>query len=268
MNENWGTMHAASALDKRTHFRYNARAAALQGHLSLPISAEIEPQAAVDLPLEGGFATERVEDYKLQHFVSFDAAHTSVTGAYDPEDDAFFTVVTACVEGLNILGVISADRIVARLMSKTAYVDPSKPAPEPSFVPTGSHFDNLVIAGHPVTIKLNVGAMCDLDTYGKASKDGAKRLGKAFVKNHQIHGGTVECSLVESIDTGGAPELQLRGHDSIFIEQFGTIRFAEFVVNKYERHITMLRVALGCGHKGLLLAAVGQGNGTGGTMGP
>jgi hypothetical protein len=258
-------MHPASALEKRSHFRYNARAAALQGHLTLPVNAEIEPQAAVDLPLNGGFATERVEDYRLQHFVSFDSAHTSVTGAYDEEDDAFFTVVTASVEGLNILGMITADRIVARLMSKTPYVDPSKPAPEPSFVPTGSHFDNLVIAGHPVTIKLNVGALCELDTHSKATKNGPKRLGKAFTKNHAIHGGTVECSLVESIDTGGAPELQLQGHDSIFIEQFGTIRFGEFVVNKYERHVTMMRVTLGCGHKGEMLAIVGQGNGTGGT---
>ena len=258
-------MHPASSLDKRTHFRYRARAAALSGHLTLPVNAQIEPQAAVDLPQQGGVAADRVDSYRLDHFVSFGAGHTSVTGVYDPEDDAFFTVVTATVEDLDILGVIRAKRIVAHLMSKAQYVEPSRPAVEPSFVATGSHFDGLVIAGHPVTVKLHAGIVCELDTYGKVSKDGAKRLGKAYGKNHPVHGGTIECSLVESIDTKGAPGLEVRGHDSIFIEQFGAIRFGEVVVNKYERHVTMMRVTLGCGHNGEFLAAVGQGNGTGGT---
>ena len=257
-------MHPASAIEKRSQFRYKARAAALLGHLTLPVNAEIPPQAAVDLPETGGVAADRVENYRLDHYVSFDAAHTSVTGVYDPEDDAFFTVVTAVVEGLDILGVVRADRVVARLTSKTQYVAPNQPSVEPSFVVTGSHFENLVIAGHPVTVKLHVGTFCGLDTYTRVRNDAPEGLAGAF-KRHEVHGGTLECSLVESIDTGGAPELQLRDHDSIFIEQFGTIRFAEFVVNKYERHIIMLKVTLGCGHKGQLMAAVGQGNGTGGT---
>ena|SRR5579863_2885131 len=258
-------MHQSSSLDRRTHFRYKARAAALSGHLTLPVNAEIEPQAAVDLPQEGGVTANRVDAFRLDHFVSFGAGLTSVTGAYDPDDDAFFTVVAAAVEDLDILGMIRAKRIVARLMSKAQYVEPSKPSFEPSFVATGSHFDGLVIAGHPVTVKLHAGILCELDTYGKVNKDGAKRLGKGYGKNHPVHGGTIECSLVESIDTKGAPGLEVRGHDSIFIEQFGTIRFGEFVVNKYERHVTMMRVTLGCANKGEFLTVVGQGNGTGGT---
>ena len=258
-------MHLAGPLEKKTHFRYKARAAGLLGHLDLPKRHELEPQAAVELPPDGGYVAKRVDDFRLDHIVSFEAAHASVTGAYDPEDNAFFTVVTATVEDLDILGVIRADRIVARLTSKASYVDPSQPSVEPSFVPIGSHIDGLVIAGHPVKVKLHVGTLCGLDTYTEATNNGPNRLGGAFLRNHAVHGGTMECSLVESIDTGGAPELQLRGRDSIYIEQFGTIRFGEFVVNKYERHITMMRVTLGCAHKGVFLAGVGQGNGTGGT---
>src|SRR5215469_10756879 len=185
-------MHLAGPLEKKAHFRYKARAAGLLGHLDLPKHHHLEPQAGVELPEDGGYVAKRVEDFRLDHIVSFDAAHASVTGAYDPEDNAFFTVVTAAVEDLDILGVIRARRIIARLTSKASYVHPSLPSVEPSFVPIGSHIDGLVIAGHPVTVKLHVGAFCGLDTYTEATGNRPDSLEAAFVGNHN---GTLECSL-------------------------------------------------------------------------
>lgn len=251
--------------EKSTHYKYKAYAFGLKGRITLPIHQEIEPVAAVELATKGGFNTSRVEKFRLEHFVSVGAASTSVTGAYSEKDDAFFTVTTSTVENLDILGIVTADKVVARIMSRSQYAVPNtKKADElePSFVATGSHFENLVIAGHPVTVKLHVGTLCDMDTFAKARAEGPRRLGSAFVKVDQANGGEIECTLVDLIDTGGAPELHLRGRDSIFIEQFGTIRFGEVIMNRRERRVTMIEVTLGCGHEGNLKAASVGGNGS------
>jgi hypothetical protein len=265
--------------DKRTHYKYKARAVGLDGCITLPIHQEIEPLAAVELADKGGFNTSRVEKFRLEHFVSFSAASSSVTGAYSDQhrdangqqhaDGAFFTVTTATVEGLDILGIVTAGKVVGRILSRASYVVPDTEeakASEPSFLTTGSHFENLVIAGHPVTVKLHVGTFCDLDTLSKARTDGPRRLGSAFLKddpaNQPEDGGLIVCTLVDSIDTGGAPELHLRGRDSIFIEQFGTIQFGRVEIRRRERYLTMLEVTLGCGHEGSLKAASVGGNGS------
>src|SRR5262249_22022695 len=183
--------------------------------------------------------------------VAFDSSAVSVTGAFSKKDGSHFTVTTSTVEGVDVLGIVTADKIEARVLVKAPAEDASA---EPSILATGSHFENLVIAGHPVTVRLNTGILCELDTYAKACTDGPRRLGSAFLGSTG-EDGEIRCTLVESIDTGGAPELHLRGRDSIFIEQFGTIRFGEVLVNRDRRSVTMMRVELGCGHEGKLALA-------------
>ena len=250
--------------DKSKHFKYNARAHALSGLITLPFQKEIKPQAFLELPETGGHKNTRAEKYQLEHVVSFESASSSVVGSYSDDEDAFFTVTTATIEGLDVMGVISADRIVARVMCRHPHVEPKTKPPqglEPSIVPTGCHFDNLVIAGHPVKVKLHVGALCELDTFSKVRDHGPRRLGTAFHR-HDPENRAVHCTLVESIDTGGAPELHVKNGNSIFVDQFGTIQFGDFVVNTHRRSVTMLRVTLGCATKGVLLFDSVDGNGT------
>jgi len=266
-------MQAGMAGGTSAYFTYNAKATGLKGIITLPIRQEIEPVASAELDAKGGFNNARVEKFRLEHFVSFDSSSVAVTGAYSRDDGAHFTVTTAIVEGLDVLGVITADRVVARILSKYPHADPNSPVDasvEPSILATGSHIDNLVIAGHLVKVKLHVGTLCELDTFSKAIEHGPRRLGSAFY-NHEPDpqkerekGGTITCTLVDSIDIGEAPELHLRGRDSIFVDQFGTIKFGEVLIKQHERHVTMIQVQLGCGHEGRLFIAAAQGNGTGG----
>jgi hypothetical protein len=248
--------------DKIPPFKFNARAHGLSGHITLPFNREIKPQALVELPENGGHKNSRIDAFELEHVVSFDSAYSSVVGSYSEDDDAFFTVTTSTVEGLDIMGVITADRIVARVMCrhpKTKQED----QPEPAILPTGCHIDNLVIAGHPVKVKLHVGTLCHLDTFSKLRDHGPHRLGDAYHR-HDSGSSTVHCTLVDSIDTGGAPELHAKGRDSISIEQFGTVRFGELTAKSHRRTVTMMRVNLGCATKGVLLLDSVDGNGTGG----
>lgn len=248
--------------DKIPPFKFNARAHGLSGQITLPFNREIKPQAFVELPESGGHKNSRVGAFEFEHFVSFDSAYSSVVGSYSDDDDAFFTVTTATVEGLDVMGVITADRIVARVMCRHPKTK-KEDQPEPAIVPTGCHIDNLVIAGHPVKVKLHVGTLCHLDTFSKLRDHGPHRLGDAYHR-HDAGSSTVHCTLVDSIDTGGAPELHAKGRDSIWIEQFGTVRFGELTAKSHRRTVTMMRVNLGCATKGVLMLDSVDGNGTGG----
>lgn len=252
---------AKTAPAKSTHFKYRARAVGLHGQLTLPVEHVIQPQAVTELPRQGGYLHSRVDSYRLEHFISFDSAYTSVTGAYSEKDDAFFTVTTSTIEGLDILGVITAGKIVARVMSRHPYVASKQSRVEPSIVPTGCHFDNLTIAGHRVNIRLHNSLLCDLDTFSKARDHGPQRLGTAFHR-HDREDEAVHCTLVDSIDFGNAPELHRLNRNAIHIDQFGTIYFGELVANPFQRSVTMLRVILGCANEGILAVGSGEGNGS------
>src|SRR5947209_18370986 len=122
---------------------HQAHAVALAGHISLPFDHVIEAQASCALPQTGGYASDRVENYRLKEIISCKAAYTSATGSYSEKDDAFFTVVTATIEDLDILGIVKIGKLSGRMMSRHPYVDPkAKPDQpvEPSIVPLGSCF--------------------------------------------------------------------------------------------------------------------------------
>src|SRR5260370_18212473 len=101
-------------------FHYHACAHAFSGRFARPFDHLIDVQAASSLPVIGGHGNSRVENFQFREFVSFRKGYTHVSGAHQADDDSNNTLVTSTVEGLNILDVVTADRIVARLYSKHA----------------------------------------------------------------------------------------------------------------------------------------------------
>src|SRR5208282_4628434 len=103
---------------KRT-FHYNACAHALSGRFHRPIQHDIEVQAPVSLPTIGGHGNTRVENFRVKEFVSFKAGYTHVSGSEHKDGDKVFytSLATATLEDLNILDVITADRVVSRVSS-------------------------------------------------------------------------------------------------------------------------------------------------------
>lgn len=138
-----------------TSHYFHAEAHALAGRLKLPFEEEIKKQAFVkleghlaDLPVEEraqrNYFSQHAKNFRLEGIFSYAAAHTQVSGHQsDKHDGASVTLATSVVEDLNILNVVTADRVVAQI-STTHF--PGEYCPHVTFL--GTHFENLRIARH------------------------------------------------------------------------------------------------------------------------
>src|SRR5260370_9330997 len=137
------------------NFDFHAEAHAFSGKLILPFEQQIKEQAFVklegqleDLPDEEraqrNYFSQHAKDFRLEGIISYTAAHTQVSGhTSDKHDGASVTLATSVVEDLNVLNVVTADRVVAQI-STTHF--PGEDSPHVTFL--GTHFENLSIARH------------------------------------------------------------------------------------------------------------------------
>lgn len=150
---------------------FHAEAHALSGKLMLPFEEQIKEQAFVKLEgesqkllLEGAseelkrrkaqrnYRSLHVKDYRLEGIISYSAAHTQVSGhKSEKHKGAFVTLATSVVENLNVLNVVTADRVVGQI-STTHF--PDQYSPLVTFL--GTHFENLRIARHPTLPELKI----------------------------------------------------------------------------------------------------------------
>jgi len=156
---------------------FHAEAHALKGNLDLPIDAEIRPQAFVKLAgkladLSNGeghrnYFSQHAKNFQLESVVSYSTAHTQVSGhASKKHPGASVTLATSVVEDLNVLNVVTADRVVGQI-STTHF--PDRYTPEVTFL--GTHFENLRIARHKAEpfLKLDI---CEQALNGDATRVG------------------------------------------------------------------------------------------------
>src|ERR1700720_4589159 len=148
-----------------SEFHYHACAHAFGGHFTRPFHDLIEVQAPVVLPIVGGYGNSRVDNFRYREFIHFSKAYTHVSGGFQEGDKSNNTLVTATLEGLNILDVLTADRVVARLYSK----HPAREA-EGFVTMVGSKFENLKIAGCPVHVELDFDLFENIRTFKEAQK--------------------------------------------------------------------------------------------------
>jgi hypothetical protein len=155
-----------------TSHYFHAEAHALTGKLILPFEEQIKKQAFVKLEgeskkllLEGeelrrvkerraqeNYLSQHARNFRLEGIVSYTAAHTQVSGHRSKKHpDAFVTLATSYVENLNVLNVVTADRVVAQI-STTHFRN--QYSPEVTFL--GTHFENLRIARHQTEPLLNL----------------------------------------------------------------------------------------------------------------
>jgi len=139
---------------RRTH-HYHAEAKPIEGHLRLPVTHQIRPKAHTCLPEDGGYHSQRTENFKVEEVISIRSAHTHVSGnRSNKPGEGWNTLTTVVVEGLNVLEVLTADRIVGQIITHhplQGYV------PSISFL--GTRFENLRIAGYPVNLDLDLGIL-------------------------------------------------------------------------------------------------------------
>ena len=273
---------------QRTH-HYHASATAISGHLKLPLVREIRPQALSSLPQEGGYFSERAESFSVEGVISFSSAYTQVSGNKSTKDgQGWTTLTTTTIEGLNVLEVVTADRIVGQIITEhplKGYV------PSVSFL--GTRFENLRIAGQEVNLDFDpniLGGKPDRDGDYTKDRDLIARVGQQYrsvlesgalpqdlrerynrLSSTLGSAEAVECSLVNGA-SGSFSGLSF-GH-VIYVPDFGKIILAKVRVNhgdyntptKAPRitnvHLTMMDLVLGCAVDGNVSVVGGGANGT------
>lgn len=262
----------------RTHSFY-ADATTIKGNLEIPLVQRIERQGFVKLPEVGGYLTRRSEEFQIGSAISCKAAYTQVAGNRDLKPGhGWSTLATSVVEGLNVLDVVTADRVVGQV---------SMEHPQHGYVPRvsflGTRFENLRIAGHPVMLDLDLEALGEEPAGDRPYARDPGFMDKCSRQHKYIYAqsdlppelverynrflalerggenpGSVECSLVNSAE-GSFPG-RCFGH-AIRVPDFGLIRLAEVCIehSDYKEgteipektlvRLTMIEMQLGCiGH--------------------
>jgi len=265
-------------------YRYKGSAYAAAGIIHTPFHEVIPTQASATLADFGGYGKSHAELFRHRDILHFDHAHSEVSGSRSHRDEpgvTHSTLVRSSIDKLNILGMITADKVVAHLVSTH-----KEGEEEGSVRLVGSRFENLKIAGIPVKVCYSLDV---LDGHHQHSK-----LKEAFAKGHEkvraVFGshesyekappevtrfldppppakgaemphyeGVSVVSIVKNLQ----PEceaFECFGH-VIHIEGFGTIRLGEVRICKHTRQLSMIQVKLGCPIEGDTSVGVVDGGG-------
>jgi hypothetical protein len=252
---------------QRTYI-YNGHGHALSGHITQPFDHQIDVQAGMSLPTTGGIGQSRVENFRFREYVSFTAGYTYVAGSKS-SPGTFTTLVTAVVENLNILDVVTADRVVARLASHYSLDEGKRHKPnrekrhklddeEPHITLLGSKIENLKISGCPVHLEFEDDLFLRLNTFETLKKefDGnaafRKMTADPFVTTQPKVPvdpcGVFLCSLVKDMKIN-CPGVKPVGH-ALEVPEFGRVYIGEVIAERCKRTVTMLRIQLGCSISG------------------
>lgn len=235
----------------RIPFHFHAEGHAFSAEFRHPLWSLIPALAPASLPTIGGHATAERRNFHHQDFVSFKSAHTHVSGKHR-RDDTYATHASVVIEGLDILGVVTADRIVCRL---TSLHRPKEV--EGHITAEDSRFEGLKIKGEPVDVILRHDLLVRCKTFADIAKGIASDTKSGKIA--EIYEKVAVCSLVEKIET------RLKGVDPkrhvIEVPNFGKIFLAEVFSEPGTKTLTMLRLELGSPHVADVTAAETRTNG-------
>jgi hypothetical protein len=256
-------------------YSFRVDANALGGFLEEPFPKAIPTVAPVSLPAVGGFATARSEAFNLDEIVSCSSAYSRVSGREHHTDGSISILTTAVVEDLNLLEVVTAERVVAQ-------VSISIPAGsnELQISLTGSRFEGLRLAGRPCQPTLNAKLVPpgglpllwqDVQKVGQSqakdliaifkargNKDAeqwAQRQHGWMTANPPAGCGKLLCSLVDGVDGNDGHIVEIPG--------FGRIFLGELRVSYDSVQLVAIRAELGCPVKGKISICSGGGSGHG-----
>jgi hypothetical protein len=267
------------------HYHYHASAHALSGDLTRPVQHVIEVQAGISLPSTGGVGSSHVENFRVDEVISFKRGYSHVAGSVKEEKSktTHTTHATATVEGLNILDVVTADRIVARVSSSFEEPEKKKPGPhEGKVLLVGSKFENLRIAGYQVEVELDhellsleSGTFAAVRENFKSNERELRDIATATLKARGVDlalpgelasAGVLLCSVVKQVhfknpgfggrdDRYTPPDVRSIGRHAYHVVDFGNVFFSEVLCQHGQKTLTMLRVELGSPNGGGFVAS-------------
>ena len=266
--------------EHHSQYIYHSSAYAIAGEFYRPQRQLLPMQGATILAVTGGRSSNCVGRFCLDGLASFESARVEVGGSYDKCHDVQTSYFCSVIEGLNIADMLTADRVVARML---VYSPQGNHGGEHTFDITGSHFEGLKIAGHRIDVTLDSGAFHKLNSYSgfnAAYKDrqaddlllfnklgGLDRtqLNELEDKYHGLAGlpamidawkadsarepkDRYLCSAVSHLDLKNhvPKNSELQGYGAVIcIPKFGVIRLGEMLVTKQFRSLTMFKVQMG-----------------------
>jgi hypothetical protein len=262
----------ALAIDR---FSFSAAAGGLSANLTRPVKA-VETKGQSVLQATGGYGSDSVEDFAIEEIVKIESASVQVSGI-ESSLGSWETLATSTVTGLDILGIVQADVIVARVSTKY----PRDGKPTVSLL--GSHFEGLVIAGKPVEVTIDDNwcrehSRDKILEFWKASRSQYLRDFHQFDKDEVLKpkftryapyplseempkpGQAIASSIVQraSVSAQGCSQC---GH-VIRIPDFGTIILGEVLVDGLHTSLTMFQADLGSPVEGALCVSSGKSGGT------
>jgi len=227
-----------AAGQNETLFIYSAYAQSIGGVLSKPLTTFLTDGPSASLPVIGGLVAHEKEDVRFKigsaEVLRVGRAAASVSGQTSTQ--GFLSVATATVEKLNILDVVTADRVVAKVTS--LYSGRSS-----KFFISGSHFENLRIDGKPFE--------CDYRCEETNSFDAVLSARELVVSRPW------KCKF---------SDCEGKENDScqIYVEQFGTIHLGEKIIYGDKVILSMIRIEFGCPYDGSVAVANASTNGKNG----
>jgi hypothetical protein len=279
--------------DRPEHY-YHADAYVLKADIEQPLRSEVPAQGLVELPEDGAYQYKEVGPFKVKGILSYSSGYTQVGGHPSSKGHGFTTLSTSVIENLNVLNVVTADRVVGQI--STEHPEGDDAVPSVTFL--GTRFVNLRIGGHRVEIDQDIhvlGSKPKKDASYFEDSGALTRMTRQFdhirkMKNlpewaeeefARDKGATkrenkAELSLVNSVN--GAPGANF-GH-VIDVPHFGKIYLGELTIERkpeprnsefkdqYTFKLRMIRLDMGCIGTGdttaVALAANGKGKGSGG----
>ena len=271
--------------DVRKTYYFHADANSLGGSIEKPFQKLVPSQATVALAAVGGHETKRMEAFNFEEILSCTSTFTRVSGRQSENGGSASTLITSVVEGLNILEVVTVDRLVAQISVEHPITGG---LPLISF--TGTRFEGIKIGGCDPKLVLNpallacgsgAGASKERLTYPVFLETGRQQAAKlvesiaadedqeanrwligryGWMDAERLPGsdGFVLCSLVDSVN----PAIPGRSFGQVVeIPDFGRIFLGEVVATPSSIQLTMVRAELGCGVSGTASAASAGGIG-------
>ena len=271
-------MSLQSDLEER--FLYRGNAFAIGGYMTRPYAETIETEASSILSMVGGSAQASVEDYRYRDLISFRSAHSKVVGNVDIVDGrrVYNTLATVSLEDLNIADLITADRVVARLVSEKPEGEPELP-----MLPVGSYITNLRIAGQPIRLReqepiFDAPTLHHLAERGETGLQGitgetlkVPHLPPSHVEGEGRHYEDhrvltslyrLPTDLPSGCSTGKTPDGAAIYPWGIHIQGFGTVYFGEMLITRFSRRLNMIRLKMGSPEEGEVILIGTEGNGT------
>ncbi len=270
-------------------FTYYADANVFEADVTLPVRLNTDDQNLFKIsgPKPQNIVHRVAPLSEEQKFFSYASAYSELSAQYDAANHGYRTTATGVVTGLNILNVLTADKVVGQV--STFY-------PQNSAVPTvsflGTQFQNLCINAQPLVLNQNLGIFGAKPADDGSYFDDAAALSQISAQYYNVvnnpavpasvksqyasptaaNMNALECSLANSVS--GVPATDTTCGNVIIVPGFGQIFLEEVELSRtpdpaspdrydYMFSLEMIRIELqGIGSGTIRIVALDT-NGTG-----